>query len=444
MMIEDEAGSDWELSLCTILSATSFSRETVLNGSSGSGVKVNFGAGTKSVFATVAGEQISMVSDAPFSAAIPLTRPGSSYMAAKTVTGPLTFTAAAGAVRGALVYLRLTADGVNLPNLSAFKEWGGSSGYDNRQGIVNQLQFFYDGSDLFYTASQAVGATPIDSTAPVLTSVSGSATGPTTANGSVTTNEGDGTLFFLFSTSSVATAAVVKAAGSQAITSSGTKNVAATGLTAAATYYVHFLHRDAAGNDSNVVSSSGFTTPAASASESMARFTSLAAMTETGTGPYNYAGTGSSSTFVNNVGGVSTQSLPASTDGSLSCVLGTYDTAGGVPANEVILGLKTGSARVAWQSLLCALFARSTEAMYAPMTSGTIGTPTAVLAPANGDIIRIRRAGSAVIGEVARAASPTVFTTVYTWSGVTTGAIYFQGACSKLAQLNSPVGVGLV
>lgn len=52
MMIEDEAGSDWELSLCTILTATTFSRDAVLNGSNG-GSKVNFGAGTKTVFATM-------------------------------------------------------------------------------------------------------------------------------------------------------------------------------------------------------------------------------------------------------------------------------------------------------------------------------------------------------------------------------------------------------
>ncbi|MBD8531493.1 MULTISPECIES: hypothetical protein [unclassified Massilia] len=52
MMIEDESGSNWELSLCTILTATTFSRDTVLNGSNG-GSKVNFGAGTKTVFATM-------------------------------------------------------------------------------------------------------------------------------------------------------------------------------------------------------------------------------------------------------------------------------------------------------------------------------------------------------------------------------------------------------
>jgi hypothetical protein len=52
LLIEDEAGTDWELSYCTILSATTFSRDTVIKGSNGTS-KVNFGAGTKTVFMTV-------------------------------------------------------------------------------------------------------------------------------------------------------------------------------------------------------------------------------------------------------------------------------------------------------------------------------------------------------------------------------------------------------
>lgn len=187
MMIEDEAGTDWELSLCTILTTTTFSRDTVLNGSAGAGTKVNFAAGTKTVFATMDANAIALVSDIPFSATIPLTRAGSSYMAASTVTGPLTFTAAAGAVRGALAYLRLTADGVNTPNFTAFKEWGGSSGYDNRNGIVNQVQFFYDGADLFYSASQAVGAAPA-ATAVTMSGPTGGVVNAASTNFTVGTN----------------------------------------------------------------------------------------------------------------------------------------------------------------------------------------------------------------------------------------------------------------
>lgn len=45
------------------------------------------------------------------------------------------------------------------------------------------------------------------------------------------------------------------------MTATGTQNTTSTGLTAGTTYYTHFLHRDAAGNDSTVLSSASFTTP---------------------------------------------------------------------------------------------------------------------------------------------------------------------------------------
>lgn len=103
---------------------------------------------------------------------------------------------------------------------------------------------------------------PADATAPTLTSASASATSGTTSSGSVTTNEGNGTLYWLTNTSSTATATAVKAGSSQAVTATGAQSTSSTGLSPGTTYYTHFLHRDAAGNDSAVLSSASFTTPA--------------------------------------------------------------------------------------------------------------------------------------------------------------------------------------
>lgn len=259
--------NEWEIGIGTMLTAETFSRAP--SDSSNGGALVNFSVGTKDVMCVVSGADFASIertTQIPFATAIPFDAPGHAYMADKTVTGALTFTAVAGAVRGALVYLRLTADGVNAPNFSAFKEWGGSSGYDNRNGIVNQVQFFCDGADLFYSASQAVGATPAavpDTTAPTLTSPSGTQTGTTTATVSVTTNEANGTLYALVTTNATETAATIKASGAtQAITSTGSKSFNITGLTASTSYFSHFVHRDAAGNDSAVANGSGFTTAA--------------------------------------------------------------------------------------------------------------------------------------------------------------------------------------
>lgn len=106
-------------------------------------------------------------------------------------------------------------------------------------------------------------AAAIDTTAPTLTSPTGTQTGSTTASGTVSTNEANGTLYRMVSTNATETAATVKAAAlTQAVTATGSQAVSFSGLTPSTTYYAHYVHRDAAGNDSARVSSASFTTPA--------------------------------------------------------------------------------------------------------------------------------------------------------------------------------------
>lgn len=129
----------------------------------------------------------------------------------------------------------------------------------------------YAASDVIGTArpqgaSYDVGAheyAAADATAPTLTSPTGTQTGSTTASGTVSTDEGNGTLYYLASTNATETAATVKAASSQAVSGTGSQSVSFTGLTASTTYYAHYCHRDAAGNDSTVANSTSFTTAAA-------------------------------------------------------------------------------------------------------------------------------------------------------------------------------------
>jgi hypothetical protein len=101
-----------------------------------------------------------------------------------------------------------------------------------------------------------------DEDAPLLTTPTATATGATTASGSVTTNEGNGTLYYLVSTNATELVATVKAGSSQAVTLDGAQGVSLTGLTAETAYYLHFVHTDASANDSLVASSSQFTTAA--------------------------------------------------------------------------------------------------------------------------------------------------------------------------------------
>lgn len=117
-------------------------------------------------------------------------------------------------------------------------------------------------------------ASASDVTAPTLSSPAGVGTGTTTASGSVSTNEANGTLYWVV-TQSVTSPSVAQvqagqnhlgaaadASGNQAVSITGTQNVNATGLTAETTYYIHFQHQDASANDSTVSSSTSFLTQA--------------------------------------------------------------------------------------------------------------------------------------------------------------------------------------
>ena len=101
-----------------------------------------------------------------------------------------------------------------------------------------------------------------DTTAPVLSLPTGTKTADTTGSGTVTTDEGNGTLYFWATENATETAAAIKASGdSQAVSASGVQNVSFTGLTAGTDYFAHYVHDDDASNESNVVSSTpAFTT----------------------------------------------------------------------------------------------------------------------------------------------------------------------------------------
>lgn len=115
-----------------------------------------------------------------------------------------------------------------------------------------------------------------DTTPPTLSSPTAAQSGSTTGTGSVSTNEGNGTLSWVVTTSSTSpSAAQVRAgqdhtgaaavdSGSQAVSGTGVQSVTGgfSGLSPSTTYYAHYQHRDAASNDSTVSTSASFTTAA--------------------------------------------------------------------------------------------------------------------------------------------------------------------------------------
>ncbi len=623
--VRDAATGAFEDGEYTLTSSTLLTRTGVVASSNG-GAAVAFAAGTKTVICALSASQTAKFNAtiaAPFSVAVPLSSAGTAFMPQQSVTGALAFTVGASPIQGALVYLRLVANGANIPTFTGMKEWGGSLGYNNTNGIVNELQFFYDGYDYWYTISQAVGATAVDSvvptatsaavanasptvvsvitsealdpafvpaastmtvgghtpssvsvsgasfsvtcstpfvfgeasrtlaytqngtnnlrdlagnllaniaslaitnnvaavdsTAPTLSSASGTQTGTTTANAAVTTaGDANGTLYVLVSTSATPpTAAAIKASAfSQAITTTGAKVIAYTGLTAATVYYFHFLHRDAAGNDSAILTSASFTTAASatapatmvapvatggdtvatvaltapsdggsaitgytvtsipggmtdinagmtSLSHSMTggsngtaytftatatnavgtsaaspasnsvtlaaagpspRLGLLSGITETGTGPYTYTGTGGNYTASPGPGGVLTTSLASSASGSVAMEMD------GISASKApIIGLVFNSNLTAFSSLTFGIFAQLSSNSYKVLVSGAVTTANvSVLIPAVGDRMRLRRAGTAMIAEISRAATPTSFTVIHNFAATSSTALFAQ------------------
>ena len=113
---------------------------------------------------------------------------------------------------------------------------------------------------------------PSDATAPTLSAASATATGPTTAEGTVDTEEADGVLYWVVTTSQAAPSAqqvadgendagtTAAAAGARLVGPIGTQGIAAEGLSGSTTYYIHYMQEDEAGNRSSVASSGSITT----------------------------------------------------------------------------------------------------------------------------------------------------------------------------------------
>ncbi len=123
-----------------------------------------------------------------------------------------------------------------------------------------------------------------DAVTPTLSSASGTATGPTSASGSVSTDDSTGTLYHV-TTQSATTPSVAQikagndhlgasadASGSKAVSSLGAQGITAGGLASETTYYHHFVQTDENTNDSNTITTASFTTAAPSSDDYYLRF----------------------------------------------------------------------------------------------------------------------------------------------------------------------------
>jgi hypothetical protein len=356
-----------------------------------------------------------------FNSTIPLTFAGTSYMASKVVNGPLTFTPAAGAVQGALVYLRLTADGVNTPNFSAFKEWGGSLGYDNRNGIVNQMQFFYDGADLFYTASQAVGATATPASASAITMA-----GPTSGVVSVASSN------FTVGVSPVGGTIM----GTVVITPSdsgagGTFSPSSASLTSAQpTATFSYTPTSTGAKTISVANNGSLSNPVAitynvTAAATPLRFSSLVRVAEVGTDPYTYTGSGAGANYGSTeADSVLNKAFQSGVDGEFVYKILNAPSS----SNEVLVGVDPAATTgVLYSTMDYAV--NNHLAGYRPFTSGTGGTQVTSCPGAANDFVKVARVGTSLTIRVSKDGGTTFPTTIGTWT-VPTGVLYIHMMCT--------------
>ncbi|MGP1255241.1 MAG: SwmB domain-containing protein [Kiloniellales bacterium] len=132
------------------------------------------------------------------------------------------------------------------------------------------------GNDAVSLLDLGVTNNTADTTAPVLSAPLAAETGATTFDWAVDTNEVGGTLYWVVSTSATVPSAVqvlagqdhtgsaAAASGNQLVAASGPQNGLGTGLSASTSYTWFALHRDLAGNHSNIVNGT-FTTQAGGA-----------------------------------------------------------------------------------------------------------------------------------------------------------------------------------
>ena len=141
-------------------------------------------------------------------------------------------------------------------------------------GAGTNLSITLDAANNTFANPPSIGAYEVvvaDAVAPVLTVPSTTNATATTIDGTVSSDEGNGTIYGVVTTSGTAPSVVqiqagqdsagVAAAwsGSQAVSGTGTQTLSASAtIVPGTTYYFHFQQEDAATNDSTVVSSASF------------------------------------------------------------------------------------------------------------------------------------------------------------------------------------------
>ncbi|MEI6317422.1 MAG: SwmB domain-containing protein [Pseudomonadota bacterium] len=355
-----------------------------------------------------------------------------------SITGALTIARGSSAIPGTQATVTLVANGTNTPTFSGFTELSGSSGWVNTSGIRNLITFFYDGTTYWYSIQQDLALSPIDVTAPTLSTAIISGAAPTqivlTYNESLlTTGDGvpDTSDYTISASGGAVTVSSIGVSGS-AVTLTCSRSFTQ-GETVTISYTPGSTGRvqDASANIAASLTSQAVTLNF----EGFLRFGTLTTYVESGNGTTGYTyTTGSTGT------GLATVSLPPSTDGWVSMDM---EAAGN---REQILGFKLANSANAYNGAdpyitLCYVSGGD------QLTRGTDGggiTTFLAFGAAAGKRVRLRRVGST--GDILLETtidSGSNWTTQYTWTAKSTARLYVNINALGAGNVAKPRSSGL-
>jgi hypothetical protein len=349
------------------------------------------------------------------------------------VTGSLVFSAnTTGAITGSVAVLELVANGGTAPDFSAFKALNGSSGWDNRSGIINLVMVYYFGPDsIWVTIFQEEGQVLPDLVAPTLVS----ATIPDAAPSTVVLTFSEALAVRATPTSAFAisgkTITTFAQSGSTVTLTVSVPFVAGASATVAYTQSGSNQLQDAAGNQVANIAATAITNNVA------APIIPLTIASQTG--QVAVSGT----TYTNNHApgyngyALFAQRIPANTDGYVEV---------GISVGFGVFGLNLTNA-LHWYGEAPNGYeygvVPGSTGFWRYMTDGVSANTTAEVAGGTNKRARLRRTAGVISAEAS--ADGTTWTTIYTWPGTQNAALYVNYNWQLPGDIAlNPVGFGVV
>ena len=356
------------------------------------------------------------VSSSAFSSAINLS--SSKVMTPQVVSGIIPFTVTGTPALGSQVTVNLQADGSSLPTFTGMYESTGSSGYDNRAGVINQITFYWDGFYYWYFIQQRVGDAGTDLVLPInLNSIIANAT-PTIA--SLTFSEALDQAATLrtsdFAISGKTISAVAFASSTQinitvsvAFVNGDTPTVTYTKPATAINQI-----KDLVGNAALTFGPSSIVNNVGSTKKVVRLNAVSVGMIESGDPAVGYTYTTSDNTIAR-YANTSNLSMPASTAGFVEATL-----SGLVNGPTQILGLNSVNNGTTFSAVTNRYMVYNTAGTYKVGTNGTgIITPNGTIPSyANNDVVKLDRDGAGAVTAYVNGVL------LHTWTGTSTEVLY--------------------